>query len=391
VRAGVDLVSSLLGLPLRPGFTKGFVYSDAQVDDARLVVLAALDAAERGARILPRTRLVSARRHAQHWEASLEPADGGAVKSIRARALVNAAGPWVARLLCESLGVVPWRELRMAKGSHIVVRKLYDHDHAYALQSSDKRVIFTIPYERDYTLIGTTDVEFAGDPGCPEISPSETAYLCERINGYFARGIVPSDVVWSYSGVRPLLEDDAADLSAVTRDYLLEYDANPQQAALLTVYGGKITTYRRLAEEALALLAPALGGTRPSWTATASLPGGDIPDADFTRFLGEFQRQFSWLPDRFSQRYAQVYGTRAYRLLGEAHALSDLGKELGDGVFEVEVDYLVGHEWARTPQDVLWRRSKLGLHVTAETARQLAAAMPPIVDRRLESKISLRG
>ena len=276
-----DLASSPLGQPLRPGLRKGFVYSDAWVDDARLVVLNALDAAERGAVVLLRTRLVSAERGADRWEASLRPAGGGAPCTVRARALVNATGPWAESFQRRTLSIAPRRSLLMAKGSHIVVRRLFDHDHAYILQNPDKRIIFAIPYEREFTLIGTTDVAFSGDPARPEITPEETSYLCAMVNRYFNRQISPADVVWSYSGVRPLLEDETSDLSAVTRDYLLAHDANPGRAPLLSVFGGKITTYRKLAEEALDVLAPALGNARQTWTATAPLPGGDIVNADF--------------------------------------------------------------------------------------------------------------
>jgi glycerol-3-phosphate dehydrogenase len=375
----VDLASSPLGRPLQSRITKGFVYSDAWADDARLVVLNAMDAANRGATILPRTRFISARRHADHWEATLQPTTGGAVQIVRARTLVNAAGPWAANLLRHAFAVTPKRNLLMAKGSHIVVRKLFEHDHAYLLQNPDKRITFAIPYERDFTLIGTTDVAFDGDPAQAAISPEETLYLCAMANHYFKQQISASDVVWRFSGVRPLLEDDATDLSAVTRDYALEYDASLGHAPLLSVLGGKITTYRRLAEEAMQLLAPALGGRRPAWTAKASLPGGDIANADFDGFLTDLQRHYGWMPSDLLRRYAHAYGTRTHRLLAAASSIDGLGMEMGDGLFEAEVDYLVKHEWAMTPEDILWRRSKLGLHVSAQTVRQLAAALPAFI------------
>jgi glycerol-3-phosphate dehydrogenase len=281
----VNLRSHPAGKALQLDLKKGFIYSDAWVDDARLVVLNAMDASERGAAVFTRTRCVSARRAASHWEATLQGSSGGAVQNVKARALVNAAGPWAVNLLRDSLAIAPKRNLRMAKGSHIVVRKLFDHDDAYILQNPDKRIIFAIPFERDFTLIGTTDVEYEGDPARAAISQEETAYLCEMANRYFVRKISPADVAWTYSGVRPLLEDESADLSAVTRDYVLEYDAATERAPLLSVFGGKITTYRRLAEEAMDLLAPGLGGVRPAWTAGVSLPGGDIANADFNGFL----------------------------------------------------------------------------------------------------------
>ena len=282
-------------------------------------------------------------------------------------------------LLRDSLSITPKRNLRMAKGSHIVVRKLFDHDHAYILQNPDKRIIFAIPFETEFTLIGTTDMEFVGDPGSAAITGDETAYLCEMANRYFIRKISAADVVWSYSGVRPLLEDESADLSAVTRDYLLEYDAAADRAPLLSVFGGKITTYRRLAEEAMDLLAPGLGGVGPAWTAGVPLPGGDIANADFDSFLAKLRGRLPWLPAELARRYARAYGTRVERLLGCARSVEDLGEAFGSGLYEAEVDYLVRNEWAVTAEDVLWRRSKLGLHVAQETVQRLSARLPALV------------
>lgn len=386
---GVALAGSPLGAPLRPGFRKGFVYSDAWADDARLVVLNALDAAERGAAVLPRTRLASAERRADHWEARLEPVDvaGGAGGRVRARTLVNAAGPWAEQVLRDGLGIAPHRSLLMAKGSHIVVPRLFAHDHAYLLQNPDRRIGFAIPYEQTYTLVGTTDVAFDGDPAGAAISPEETAYLCDMVNRYFTRSVGPHDVVWSYAGVRPLLEEDVADLSAVTRDYALELDAEAGTAPLLSVLGGKLTTYRRLAEEALELLAPHLGAVRPVWTANAVLPGGDIDHADFDAFVHDLRRRYRWLPDGLLQRYARTYGTRLHRLLDGARALADLGRDLGGGLYEVEVDYLVQHEWARTAEDVLWRRTKLGLHAGAGAGQRLAELLPALIDQHRKREL----
>lgn len=377
----VDLAHSPLGEPLRAGLRKGFVYSDAWVDDARLVILNAMDAAERGATVLARTRLVAAVRRQDHWEASLEPSEGrdGGAQRVRARILVNAAGPWAEQVLRDALGIEPRRSLLMTKGSHIVVPRLYAHDHAYILQNPDRRIGFAIPYERDYTLIGTTDVAFEGDPASAAIAPEETAYLCDMVNRYFSRPISPAEVAWSYAGVRPLLEEDVSDLSAVTRDYALELDAPGNAAPLLSVFGGKLTTYRRLAEEALDLLAPHLGGLRPEWTARVPLPGGDLVNADLDAFLGDLQRHYPWLPAELRARYARAYGTRVHRLLNGVGALGELGRDLGGGLYEAEVDYLVRHEWARTPQDILWRRTKLGLRARPATAVQLAELLPALV------------
>ena len=371
----VDLRTHAAGQPLKPEFTQGFMYADAWAEDARLVVLNAIDAAERGAKILPRTRCVSARRYADMWDVTLQPAGDRPPKIVHCRALVNAAGPWVMNVLRDTLGKQSQRNLRLAKGSHIIVRRLFEHDHAYLLQNPDRRILFAIPFERDFTLIGTTDVEFRGDPSAASITDAEIAYLCEMANRYFAHAISPADVIWSYSGVRPLLADDAANLSAVTRDYLLESDATSERAPLLSVFGGKITTYRRLAEDALGLLAQSLSHMKSAWTAGAPLPGGDIPNADFEGFLTEFRRSTPWLPEALARRYARAYGTRVDRLLAGARSLADLGEDFGDGLFEAEINYLVDQEWAQTAEDILWRRSKLGLHVSAETARRLAARL----------------
>ncbi|MEO8165989.1 MAG: glycerol-3-phosphate dehydrogenase, partial [Betaproteobacteria bacterium] len=370
----VDLRTHAAGQPLKPAFTQGFTYADAWVDDARLVVLNALDAYERGGRILPRTRCVSAQRYADLWNVTLQPADQPA-QVVRCRALVNAAGPWVTNVLRNALGMASQPQLRLAKGSHIIVRRLFEHDHAYLLQNPDKRILFAIPYEGEFTLIGTTDVEYDGDPANAVISETEITYLCDMANGYFARGITPADVICSYSGVRPLLADEARNLSEVTRDYLLECDATSQSAPLLTVFGGKITTCRRLAEEALTLLSPSLAHKKPAWTAHAPLPGGDIPHADFDAFFREFRRAVSWLPDTLARRYARAYGNRVDGLLAGARNLTDLGEDFGDGLYEAEIDYLVRHEWAQTAEDILWRRSKLGLHVAPGTAARLAKRM----------------
>jgi len=367
----VDLRTHAAGQPLKPELTNGFIYSDAWVEDARLVVLNALDAAERGAKILPRTRCISARRYADMWDVTLQPADGHPAQVVRCHALVNAAGPWVVNFLHDSLGMTSRRHLRLAKGSHIVVRRMFEHDHAYLLQNADKRVLFAIPYEREFTLIGTTDVEYQGDPADASITDEEVAYLCDMANRYFARSISSADVVWSYSGVRPLLADNATDLDAVTRDYLLECDATSERAPLLCVFGGKITTYRRLAEEALDLLTLSLSHMKAAWTADAALPGGDIPNADFDGFLAGFRRSTPWLPEVLARRYARAYGTRIDRLLAGARSVAELGEDFGGGLYGAEIDYLVSQEWAQTADDILWRRSKLGLHVGVETVRRL--------------------
>ena len=368
----VNLRTHPAGAPLQPWLKRAFIYSDGLVQDARLVVLNALDAAERGAQILTRTRVLSAERGARHWDVVLRSKLTGTQRPVKARCIVNATGPWVTDVLRASLHVEPSRHLRMAKGSHIVVRRLFAHDYAYILQNRDKRVIFAIPFETDFTLIGTTDVQYEGDPATAAIVDDEVGYLCEAVNGYFARAVTPADVVWSYSGVRPLLDDESDALSEVTRDYKLELDAPEGKAPLLSVFGGKITTYRRLAEEAMGLLQKPLGNIQPAWTAAAPLPGGDMPGADFGRFVDELKRRHPWLPAAVAERYARAYGTRTERLLAGAKSLADLGTDIGEGLYEAEINYLTFYEWALTASDVLWRRSKLGLHGSPAMAARLS-------------------
>ncbi|MGN6525208.1 MAG: glycerol-3-phosphate dehydrogenase [Burkholderiaceae bacterium] len=375
----VDLRRHAAGVPLQRRFTKGFVYSDGWVDDARLVVLNALDAVERGATVLTRRRCEDARREGGRWVARLQAVDGGAPQVVEARALVNAAGPWAAQFLAERAHVPHAKSLRLVKGSHIVVPRLFEHDHAYIFQNPDKRIIFAIPYEGAFTLIGTTDVEHLGPIGEARISGEEIAYLCEQASRYFARPVTPADVAWTYSGVRPLLDDESGDPSAVTRDYLLEMDEGG--APLLTVWGGKITTFRRLAEEAADQLEPLLRSTgrRGAWTRDAVLPGGDLgawigppqrPDADFARFEEAARLRWPRLPAALVHRLARAYGSRIEAVLGSGDRL---GAEVAPGLFEAELRYLHDHEWARGADDVLWRRSKLGLHYDAAERAAVAA------------------
>jgi len=358
----VDLRTHPAGVPLKKDFRKGFVYSDGWVDDARLVILNALGARERGATVLTRTACVDARRGATQWQATLAAADGRR-RAVTARALVNAAGPWAAQFLAEHAHAPRARALRLIKGSHIVVPKMFEHDHAYIFQNPDKRIIFAIPYEDDFTLIGTTDVEHQGAIGAARIDAGEIAYLCEQASRYFERPVRPADVVWSYSGVRPLLDDESGDPSAVTRDYSLELDT--AQAPLLNVWGGKITTFRKLAEEAADLLAGPLGA-RAAWTEGAFLPGGDLsatigapqrPDTDFSRFVQALALVHPELPTPLVRRLARAYGSRAVALLRQPR-----GVEVAPGLYEAELQFLHDEEWARSADDVLWRRSKLGLH-----------------------------
>ncbi|HUG25755.1 glycerol-3-phosphate dehydrogenase [Piscinibacter sp.] len=369
----IDLQSGPIGEALQPRYRKGFAFSDGWVDDARLVVLNAMDAAERGAEVLTRTRCVDAQRTAQGWQVRLESA-AGERRDVTARVLVNAAGPWAAQFLREHAHVPDSKSLRLVKGSHIVVRKLYDHDHAYVLQSPDRRIIFVIPYEGEFTLIGTTDVEHTGPVGQARIDDAEIAYLCEHASRYMRQRVTPADVVWSYAGVRPLLEDEAADAAAVTRDYQLDLDQ--RGAPLLTVWGGKMTTFRKLAEEAADMLAAPLAITRGSWTQRAFLPGGDLsewigaprrPDTDIQRFAQALALRHEEIAPALCKRLARDYGSRAEELLS-----AGLGEPVAPGLFEAELNYLHRHEWARSADDVLWRRTKLGLHMSAEQREAVA-------------------
>jgi glycerol-3-phosphate dehydrogenase len=365
----VDLHEHIAGAALKSGFSKGFIYSDAWCDDARLVILNALDASARGAEILTRTRCMAVTRGGVGWRAQL-CLGSGELRDVEARSLVNATGPWAASFLDDIAHLPHRRKLRLIKGSHIVVNQLYDHAYAYTFQQSDRRIVFVIPFERDYTLIGTTDLEFAGTPQSVAIDADEIRYLCAAVDRYFVRSVTPADVVWSYSGVRPLLDDDSDAASEVTRDYLLDFDETA--APLLNVFGGKITTHRKLAEEALDLLAPALGSDARAWSAAAAvhLPGGDFADvhqqdAGFDQFLHATVQKYPWLPGGLALRYARAYGTRVHLLLGNASSLDRLGENFGADLHAAEVDFLVREEWARSADDILWRRSKLGLRLSA--------------------------
>ncbi|HKD54151.1 MAG TPA: glycerol-3-phosphate dehydrogenase [Steroidobacteraceae bacterium] len=372
--ATIDLRRHIAGEPLQTPYRRGFVYSDGRVDDARLVVLNALDAQQRGAVILTRTRCEQLTPHGDGWSAVLSDESGR--RMIEARAVVNATGPWVSGFLASAMPARATHHLRLVKGSHVVVPRLFAHRYAYIFQNEDRRVVFAIPYEHDFTLIGTTDVDYRGDPAAVHIDASEASYLCALSNRYFRQQITPGDVVWSYSGVRPLLDDESSDPTRVSRDYALELDRQP--APLMSVFGGKITTYRRLAEDAVDRLAPLLGNHAAAWTARAHLPGGDLPEGSFAVFLRTLERRYPWLPQRLRQRYAHAYGTRIERVLGGARSLAELGQELLPQLYECEVAYLRREEFARSAEDILWRRSKLGLHLPdadlSTLARWLAAA-----------------
>ena len=362
----VRLANHPAGAPLKPGYRIGFEYSDGWVDDARLVVLNALDAKEHGAQVRTWTPVKAAQREGEGW---LIDTPAG---QFRARALVNAAGPAVLDVL-RLAGEAPDYAMRLVRGSHIVVRKLFDHAYAYFFQLPDGRIFFAIPYERDFTLIGTTDADHTGPLSDVHASAEEIAYLCEGTTRYFAQAVTPADVVWSYAGVRPLIDDGSGRPEAATRGYRLELSDAGEGAPLLSVYGGKITTYRHLGEAAVDLLAermPTLSG--PAWTKTRPLPGGDFPPGGAAALRADLRARYPFLAETDAERLEKAYGTRAFRWLGEARQWSDLGRAFGAGLSEAEVAYLRREEWAQSAEDVLWRRSKLGLRL--DQAQQAALA-----------------
>ena len=366
----LDLARDPAGAPLRPAYRRGFEYSDCWVDDARLVVLLARDAAARGAEVLTRTRFVRADREGDGWRAELEGSP-----AVAARAIVNAAGPWVGQVAHDGLGAHTRRALRLVRGSHVVTRRLFDHDRAYIFQQPDGRIVFAIPYEGDFTLIGTTDVEHEGAPGEAVCTPEERDYLVGAVSGYFRVQVRVEDIVWSYSGVRPLYDDGATSATAATRDYVLEVGDEDGKAPLLSVFGGKITTHRRLAEAAMAKLAPWFPGLPGAWTAGAPLPGGDFPWNGARALADGLCTAHPFLDPGLAMRLVRLYGTEAFRLLEGARTAADLGEDFGAGLSERELVWLREREWARTGEDVLWRRTKLGLRLDAAQAARVDAFM----------------
>jgi glycerol-3-phosphate dehydrogenase len=363
----VDLSQDEAGQPLKRRFKRVFEYSDCWVDDSRLVVLNACDAAERGATIRPRTRVVGAERAAEGWRITVESRDGGPQEIVRARALVNAAGPWVGHVLTNVVRGNAPAAVRLVQGSHVVVRKLFAHEKAYIFQNADGRIIFAIPCERNFTLIGTTDQDFTGDPGHVAASEDEIAYLCAAASEYFEKPVERNDVVSTYSGVRPLFDDGASKAQEATRDYVLSLDAPAGGAALLSVFGGKITTYRRLAEAVLEKLEPFLPTMRKGvWTGGSVLPGGDFPEDGYAALVVRIRAKHPYLDAALAARLARAYGTRSFALLEGARCREDLGRVFGSDLTEREVDYLISHEWAVTADDVLRRRSKLGLRFSPD-------------------------
>lgn len=355
----LDLRNCIQGEPLKAHLRKGFEYSDCWTDDARLVAINAVDAAERGTEIRTRTECTRLARHSEHWEVTLQ-SQLGAEEIVQAKMVINAAGPWVGHVLNQVGSRSNRSDVRLVKGSHIAVPRMYEGTHSYIFQSPDGRVIFAMPFRENLTLIGTTEKSWELGSGKVEISQGETDYLCDAANAYFEKQISPDDVVWSYAGVRPLYEDHAGSASSVTRDYVFDLD-DAEGAPILSIYGGKLTTYRKLAEHAMEKVAPYFPKMTGSWTRGASLPGGDFPYDGRDDLRLEIQREYSWLPMDTLDRLIGSYGTRTLQILGSAKSPADLGRHYGCGLYQVELDYLIEVEFAHSAEDILWRRSKLGL------------------------------
>jgi glycerol-3-phosphate dehydrogenase len=363
------------GGPLKPKFVRGFEYSDCWVEDSRLVALNAMDAFELGATIAPRTRCLAGSRESGVWRLTLRDEKSSRVSEVRTRTLVNAAGPWAGDVLTRTLGCESPAAVRLVKGSHIVVPKLYAHARCYLFQNADGRVFFAIPFENSFTLIGTTDLDYAGDPDRVDATPEEIAYLCQAASEYFETPVAPAQVKWTYSGVRPLYDDGASEAQAATRDYVLKLDVEAGAAPLVSIFGGKITTYRRLAESALTMLKPYLPeAVRPSgWTAERPLPGGDFPMQGVDALSDRTRQRYPFLPEATVGRLVRAYGTRVTEILKDAKSLADLGEAFGADLSEAEVLYLARSEWAASTEDILWRRSKLGLRFSSDEVAALGS------------------
>jgi glycerol-3-phosphate dehydrogenase len=355
---------------LLPHIKRGFEYSDGWVDDSRLVVLNAVAAKQKGADIRTQTRCIDIKRVNSLWLITLENVHTGETDQVRARALVNAAGPWVSSLYKDTMQKKATKQVRLIKGSHIVVPRIHTEEEAYLLQNKDGRVVFLIPFEDKFTLIGTTDIEYKGDPSNVVISQSEIDYIIGISNEHFKHQLTAADVCWAFSGVRPLLDDESDSPQAVTRDYTFEIEAPAGMAPMLSVFGGKLTTYRKLSELAVNDLVEYFAHAGPTWTMHATLPGGDFKDQ--VTLQAQLNSNYPWLPIELCSRYVRSYGTLTYQILSDAKVLADLGQHFGAGLYALEVDYLVAHEWACGVEDILWRRSKLGLWFNATQQADLA-------------------
>jgi len=372
----IEFADHPAGAALKPEFRHGFAYSDCRGDDARLVIANLLGAQQHGAHIFARHRFVASRRDGEAWDIQLENAMSGERFHLRARALVNAAGPWAIATGAAIEGAADTRRLRLVKGSHIVVPRQWDGDHGYFLQTRDGRTMEAFPFEEDFTSIGTTDEPWEEAPERVCIADHEIDYLLAEVNRYLRKPVQRADIVWSYAGVRPLFEVGGvrdSELSTLTRDYSFDIDHRESRTPVLTIFGGKLTTHRRLAKDALAKLAPFLRPPRPGRTAQETLPGGDLGPDGVAGFVAALTQEFPWLPEGQTRRYARLYGTRARLLLGTARALADLGTHFGADLYQREIDFLVETEWARTADDILWRRTKLGLRLDAAAVARLEA------------------
>lgn len=366
----LTLAGSKEGAPLDDRFQKAFEYSDCWIEDSRLVVLNARDAQERGAHIMTRTKVEGAERKDDHWDITLSDAVTGERHVIKARMLVNAGGPWVGDIIHQKVHINSNEGVRLVRGSHIVTRRLYDHDKCYFFQGTDGRIIFAIPYETDFTLIGTTDAEHHDPHVRPECTPEEQRYLVDFANGYFKQDISVDDIVWTYSGVRPLYDDGASSATAATRDYTLKVDAG-EGAPILNIFGGKITTYRKLAEDAMDKITPFFPGTSDHWTAGVALPGGDFAVGNVDALIERLRTEYTFLSPFWARRLIRAYGTDAWHVLCEAPDEASLGQAFGATLTEREVIWLMEKEYARSAEDVIWRRNKLGLRLSGEEVSAL--------------------
>ncbi|MEO0544440.1 MAG: glycerol-3-phosphate dehydrogenase [Pseudomonadota bacterium] len=383
--ATLDLAKAPEGTPLKDDFKTAYEYSDCWIEDSRLVSLNARDAQDRGAIIMTRTKVISAERNDGLWDITTEDVATGERSHWKARSLVNAGGPWVENVVRGVTRINSTEGVRLVRGSHIVTRKLFDHDKCYFFQGTDGRIIFAIPYENDFTLIGTTDAEHEDLSEKPYCTDEERDYLLAFASNYFAKPVTVDDIVWTFSGVRPLYDDGASSATAATRDYVLSLDTNGG-APVLNVFGGKITTYRRLAEGAVEKLQPLLGNTQEGWTAGVALAGGDFPVGGFDDLVNELAAKTPWLEVKTVKRLVRAYGTEAATIIGDAKSEKDLGVHFGSGLYQAEVKWLIEHEFARTAEDVLWRRSKLGLRFddkAAETLRKWMEKNKPLENSEL--------
>lgn len=374
----LNLRKNIAGNALKRSFNTAFEYSDCRVDDSRLVVLNARDAADKGARIHTRTKVTSAKRVQNVWEIEVIHRNSGQVETVRARSLVNAAGPWVDNVLDNVAGHSKVKNVRLVKGSHVVVDKLFSHNRSYIFQNADGRIIFAIPYEKDFTLLGTTDLDYSGDASDVSISSEELDYLCDVASEYFRKPVQRSHVVWAFSGVRPLFDDGADSAQEATRDYVLRLESQSGEAPLLNVFGGKLTTFRRLSEEAMEKVESVIGAKGAPWTAGSHLPGGDFDMLSFEAEERRLAGEYTFLTSAHVRRLTRLYGTLAREVLGTAKSLVDLGENFGSDLTQREVDYLIAYEWAETAEDIMWRRTKLGLRLDARDVRALEAYLETV-------------